>query len=113
MDMSIAGDVSFKGKARIDGSVEGNVRGDYLIISSTGKIRGDILAQVVVCQGRVEGNIRADRVHAQNEAVIQGCIQSTDLAVESGAQLTGEIKAPASKDLRLIAASAPQAQGNE
>ena len=99
--MFVAGDVSFKGKARVDGRIEGNVRGDYLILSESGIIVGDIEVEVVVCQGRVDGNIKAEKLHAQQAAKISGSLDVIDLTVDSGASLSGDVKAH-TKDLRLI-----------
>jgi cytoskeletal protein CcmA (bactofilin family) len=31
-DMQLSGDISFKGKLRLDGRAEGNIRGEYLIL---------------------------------------------------------------------------------
>lgn len=100
-DMVIVGDLSFNGKTMLDGRVEGNVRGKYLIISESGNVVGDIEAEVVICQGRVKGNIRAARLHARNSATITGMLEVEDLAVDSGASLNGEVKAR-TQDLRLV-----------
>jgi len=99
--MVVKGDVSFKGKARVDGKIEGNVSGEYLILSESGIVVGDIEVQVVVCQGRVDGNIKAEKLHAQQAAKISGSLDVIDLTVDSGASLSGDVKAH-SKDLRLI-----------
>jgi cytoskeletal protein CcmA (bactofilin family) len=99
--MCVAGDLSFKGKARVDGRIEGNVRGDYLILSGSGIIIGDIEAEVIVCQGRVDGNITAKKLHAQQSAKICGSLDVIDLTVDSGASMKGEVKAH-SQDLRVV-----------
>ena len=104
----VTGDISFKGKARVDGRIEGNVSGEYLILSESGIIIGDIEVQVVVCQGRVDGNIKAEKLHAQQAAKISGSLDVIDLTVDSGASLSGDIKAH-SQDLRLIEGSAQSA----
>lgn len=98
--MSITGDVIFSGKARVDGRIEGNVKGEYLILSESGAIRGDIEVTVMVCQGQVDGNIQAETLHAQQAARINGCLHAVNLTVDSGALLNGEIKAR-SQDLPL------------
>jgi cytoskeletal protein CcmA (bactofilin family) len=97
----VAGDISFKGKARVDGRIEGNVSGDSLILSESGIIIGDIEVTVVVCQGRVDGNIKAEKLHAQPTAKINGSLDVIDLTVDSGASLNGNIKAH-SPDIRLV-----------
>lgn len=107
----VAGDISFKGKARVDGRIEGNVSGDYLILSESGIIIGDIEVEVVVCQGRVDGNIKAEKLHAQHAAKISGSLDVTDLTVDSGASLNGDVKAH-SQDLRLLEGSAQSTNFN-
>jgi len=49
-EMTIVGDVTFKGMVRLEGSIEGNVRGEYLVLAGTGKVTGNIEAQTFVCQ---------------------------------------------------------------
>lgn len=100
-EMLVVGDVTFKGKTRLDGRVEGNVQGDYLIVSESGSVNGDIDAQVVICHGQVDGNIRAEKIQAMHAAIINGSLVAEDLAVESGAKLSGEIKA-LSQELHLV-----------
>jgi cytoskeletal protein CcmA (bactofilin family) len=109
--MSVAGDVSFKGKARVDGKIEGNVRGEYLILGECGIIIGDLDVEVVICQGRVDGNIKAKKLHAQQAAKISGSLDVVDLTVDSGASLSGDIKAH-SKDLRVVEGTAPSTSTN-
>ena len=106
--MAVAGNLSFKGKARVDGRIEGNVSGDYLILSESGIIIGDIEVQVFVCQGRVDGNIKAEKLHAQNAAKISGSLDVIDLTVDSGASLNGDVKAHF-QDLRVVERSAQSA----
>ena len=110
--MSIAGDISFKGKARVDGRIEGNVSGDYLILSESGIIIGDLEAEIVVCQGRVDGNIKAEKLHAQHAAKISGSLDVIDLTVDSGASLSGDVKAH-SQDLRLLEGSTQSTNSND
>jgi len=103
--MVVTGDISFKGKARVDGRVEGNVKGEYLILSESGSVVGDVEVEVVVCQGQVDGNIKAEKLHAKNAAKIRGSLAVTDFTVDSGASLSGDVKAH-SQDLRLVEGAA-------
>jgi len=91
--MQISGEVCFKGKARIEGLVEGNVKGEYLVLSETGKIIGDVDVDSLICHGTIEGNINCNLVTAHPTATIQGMLTAANLTVESGASLNGEIKA--------------------
>ena len=103
-DMHLLGDVNFKGKLRLDGKAEGNVRGEYLILGETGSVIGDIAAGIFVCSGHVEGNVNVKKLHVIKGGTINGKVETTDLFVESGAVLNGEVKSR-SKDIRLVPGS--------
>ncbi len=105
-EMQLAGDIAFKGKLRLDGKVEGNIRGDYLILGETGVVLGDIAVNTFVCSGRVEGNVNVRKLSVAKSGHIQGKVESMDLAVESGAVLHGEIKSRSQQELRLVPGSA-------
>src|SRR3989338_6927213 len=108
-DMQLVGDISFKGKLRLDGKAEGNIRGEYLILGETGMISGDIVVNTFVCSGRVEGTVNVKKLYVVKSGFIQGKVETMDLAVESGAVLNGEIKYR-SQELRLVpGASSPEA----
>lgn len=92
-EMQITGEISFAGKARIDGTVEGNLTGEYLILSEVGKIKGDLQLEALVCHGQIEGNIYAKVVTIHATAAIKGKLIAESLTVEPGALLSGEISA--------------------
>ena len=106
-DMQITGEISFRGKARIDGQVTGNVKGEHLVLSETGKIIGDVQVNSLVCHGTIEGNIDAKLVTALPTAAINGTLVSSNLTVESGAFLNGEIKASQQDSLIAEKKTAP------
>jgi len=99
--MVIKGELVFEGKARIDGTIEGNIQGEHLILSEDGKITGDIQVATLFCHGTLEGNVKASMVTARKSCHIQGCIESNSLSVEPGAGINGELKV-ASKELHLV-----------
>ncbi|TBV80680.1 MAG: polymer-forming cytoskeletal protein [Desulfobulbaceae bacterium] len=105
-EMTLWGNVSFKGKLRLDGRVQGNIRGDYLIVGEKGVVIGDILVNTLLCSGRVKGNVSAKKFQIFTGGVISGKVEATDLVVESGASLSGEIESR-SKKLLLTAESSP------
>lgn len=96
--MCITGTIAFQGKARIDGTVKGNIEGEHLILSQTGKIEGDILLESFTCYGTLIGNIQADILVARKGCSISGTLEATSLTVEPGARIEGEIKAATGKD---------------
>jgi cytoskeletal protein CcmA (bactofilin family) len=107
--MTINGEVFFKGKARIDGTINGNIEGEHLILSETGKVVGNITAFSFNCYGSLDGNVRATMLIARKNGSIHGRLEAANLTVESGASLEGEIKALA-KDLKLEQKNVPPAK---
>ena len=89
--MHIIGEINFKGKARIDGTVDGNIKGEYLVLSETGRVNGNVELGALICHGAIEGDINARLVTAHSTASIKGKLTSANLTVEPGASLEGEI----------------------
>ncbi len=96
--MTITGEISFKGKTRIDGEIIGNINGEHLVLSKDGKVHGDIKVSSFICQGTFTGNIETKLLTAKKGSSIHGKITAGSLTVEPGASIDGEIKA-AIKDL--------------
>lgn len=93
--MTITGELSFKGKTRIDGTINGNIDGEHLILSDTGKVIGDISVSSFNCYGSLEGNVKATMLNARKNCSIHGKLEANSLTVEPGASIQGEIKAAA------------------
>ncbi len=104
--MTVKGEIFFKGKARIDGTINGNIDGEHLILSETGKVVGDIKVSSFNCYGSLEGNITASMLIARKNCAIHGKLEADSLTVEPGASIEGEIKA-AAKDSTVLEKKAP------
>jgi cytoskeletal protein CcmA (bactofilin family) len=104
-EMQLVGDVTFKGKLRLDGKAEGNISGEYLILGETGVIVGDVVVNTFVCSGRVEGNLNVKNLYVVKGGIIEGKVETMDIAVESGAIMNGEIKSH-TQELRLVPGTA-------
>ncbi len=92
--MTVRGEISFKGKARIDGVINGNIEGEHLVLSETGKVIGDISVSSLNCYGSLEGNITANILTARKNCAIHGKLIAESLTVEPGAAIEGDIKVP-------------------
>jgi len=90
--MTITGGITFKGKARIDGIINGNIEGEHLVLSETGQINGDIIVSSFNCYGTIKGNIKTSILTARKNCSINGKLEAGSLTVESGAAIQGEIK---------------------
>ena len=105
--MSITGEVAFKGKTRIDGTVNGNLEGEHLILSETGKVTGDIVVSSFNCYGTLEGNVKASMLTARKNCSIHGKLEADSLTVEPGASIVGEIKV-ANRNQKTVPAKSTQ-----
>ncbi|MEK7197236.1 MAG: polymer-forming cytoskeletal protein, partial [Nitrospirota bacterium] len=56
------GDIKTKGTLRIDGTLEGNIEVDWLILGETAQLTGDASARGIIVGGKVEGNIKATEI---------------------------------------------------
>jgi cytoskeletal protein CcmA (bactofilin family) len=91
--MTVKGEISFTGKARIDGIINGNIEGEHLILSETGKVTGDVSVSSLNCYGSLDGNVKANILTARKNCSIHGKLIAESLTVEPGAAIEGEIKA--------------------
>ena len=93
---TINGPISFVGALEIAGEVNGKVsltrvgnKADIVVVSSTGKVSGDIIANSVIVNGTVEGNIKADSICLGPTANVIGNLTYIMLQVAPGATLSG------------------------
>lgn len=91
-NMVIQGEISFQGKTRIDGTITGNITGEHLVLSDTGKVTGDVIACSFNCFGSLKGNVRANIITARKNCSIHGKLEAGTLTVEPGAVIDGEIR---------------------
>lgn len=91
-DLSVKGDVNCEGVMRIEGEIEGNIRGNgEITIAETGKVKGDIAARKVIVIGHVEGNIVAkESVELIAQSSVVGDITAEKISIEEGAVIEGK-----------------------
>ena len=89
-DSLIRGEIISKGVVRLDGSVEGSIQADHLILGRSGTVKGEMSARDIVVDGTVEGNIQAEElVEVKPDGVVQGDIRTTKLVISEGAFFSG------------------------
>jgi len=92
-DTRIEGKVSVKGTIRVDGTVEGDIQADWVVVGVTGKILGDTRTRGMVVGGSVEGNIEAtETVELREKATMVGEIHAPKLAISEGAVFDGRAR---------------------
>jgi cytoskeletal protein CcmA (bactofilin family) len=92
--MKIVGDIESTGVVKIEGIVEGSVRGArQLLLGRQGTIHGDIRAVEAVIGGSVVGTIVADdRVEIQGTSSVQGDIHTKSIVVLEGGVINGTVR---------------------
>jgi cytoskeletal protein CcmA (bactofilin family) len=92
--MKVLGDIETSGMLKVEGTVEGSIRGArQLALGRTGIIQGDVHADEVVLGGRVIGSvIAAERVEIQSSCRIEGDIQTKSIVVLEGGIINGSVR---------------------
>ena len=87
--MLVRGVLTSSGDFHVAGTVEGDVRCGRLVITETGAVSGDVVAQEVRIHGRFNGQIRAICVVLCAGSQVEGNISQSVLRVEQGARFDG------------------------
>jgi cytoskeletal protein CcmA (bactofilin family) len=92
--MKVTGDVETNGVVKVEGTVEGSIRGArQLLLGRTGAVHGDIQAQEVVIAGRIVGTVTAtERVEVQSTSNIEGDIHTRTIVVLEGGVINGSVR---------------------
>ena len=92
--LKIVGDVETSGTLKIEGTVQGSIRGArQVIVGRSGVIQGDIQAEEIVLGGRVVGTVTAsERVEIQANSVIEGDVHTRSIVVFEGGLLNGNVR---------------------
>jgi len=91
-DLSVNGEVLCPGLIRIEGKVEGSIKGKgEITVAESAEIKADIEARKVVVLGQVEGNIRAlEGVEIVASGKVYGDVTTDKISIEEGAIFTGK-----------------------
>jgi cytoskeletal protein CcmA (bactofilin family) len=92
--MRVIGDIESSGVIKVDGVIDGAVRGArQLLLGKTGAINGDIYAVDAVLGGRVIGTVvTSERVEIQGTSNVEGDIHTKSIVVFEGAMINGAVR---------------------
>jgi cytoskeletal protein CcmA (bactofilin family) len=109
--MKIVGDVETSGILKVEGTVQGSIRGArQVMLSRTGVIQGDVHAEEAILGGRVVGTVNAsERVEIQSNSMIEGDIHTRSIVVFEGGMLNGNVRmeAATSRTSPVVATATP------
>jgi cytoskeletal protein CcmA (bactofilin family) len=89
-DLIIHGNLTSRGEVQVDGEVQGDIHGTYVVIGEKARITGGIVAEEIVVRGHVAGSIRGKRVMLQSSSHVEGDVYHQALAIEQGAYFEGK-----------------------
>jgi len=93
MNSSFKGELNVRGTLRVDGTVEGQLDADYVILSESAEVKGEIKAERIIIGGKVDGNVRAQElVEIKSKGKVFGDIFTPKLAIIEGAELNGKVE---------------------
>lgn len=90
-DLLVTGKLSGEGVVQIEGTVEGEIAlKGYVIVASTGRVKGPVEADVIRVAGEVEGNLVShDHVQLERTGTITGDVTTVSFVIENGGRLNG------------------------
>lgn len=91
-DLMISGNLKTTGDLQIEGMVEGDIRAHLLTVGEGATVKGEIVADDVVVNGRVIGRVRGLKVRLTSTARVEGDIIHKTIAIESGAHFEGSVQ---------------------
>lgn len=90
--LKVTGDLESDAEIRLDGRVEGDVRGKDVTIGEGANITGSVYGETVNIAGMIEGKIEARTVVVGKTAHITGEIIHKSLQIEAGAYIDGHCR---------------------
>lgn len=91
-DLTVTGNLRTTGDIQVEGNVEGDIRAHLLTVGEGATIKGEIVADDVVVNGRVIGRVRGLKVRLTATARVEGDIIHKTIAIESGAHFEGSVQ---------------------
>ncbi len=93
LNSDFRGDLSIKGGLRIDGSINGVVKADSVVLGEKATVTGDMTAKKIIVEGKVEGKLKAKEiVEIKSTGKVLGEIFTNKLSIMEGGVLNGKVE---------------------
>lgn len=87
---TVLGELRVTGTIRVDGSVEGDIAADWVVVGEAGKVKGNVRSRGTVIGGRIDGNIDSEEiVEVREKGQVCGEIRTAKLIMAEGALFDG------------------------
>jgi len=91
----VTGKLNFRGRTRIEGEAEGEIRGDEIVIEQSAVVSAKVWATTMRIAGRVTGELVAsERIELLATARAKCTISTPRMVLLEGAQFEGDCKMP-------------------
>ncbi len=91
-DLLITGNLKTSGDINVEGQVDGDIRAHLLTVGEGATVKGEVVADDVVINGRIVGRVRGLKVRLTSTARVEGDIIHKTIAIESGAHFEGSVQ---------------------
>ena len=91
-DVLIKGDWTSDGVLEFSGKIIGNLTADVLVITSEGRVNGNVRARNITIEVQLEGTVSALNIVVKVTAKVMADIKSEQILIEPGAEIQGNIK---------------------
>lgn len=91
-DLHITGNLKTTGDIQIEGQIDGDIRAHLLTVGEGATVKGEVVADDVVVNGRIVGRVRGLKVRLTSTARVEGDIIHKTIAIESGAHFEGSVQ---------------------
>lgn len=111
--MRIVGDIESTGVIKVEGTIEGSIRGArQLLLGKSGAIHGDVYAVDAVLGGTVVGTVVAsERVEIQGTSAVEGDIHTKSIVVFEGGTINGTVRMGEQPQVTRVATAAAGDRG--
>ena len=93
MNSNFKGELKGEGTLRVDGTVDGQLDADYVILSESAEVKGEIKAERIIIGGKMDGKVRAQElVEIKSKGKVLGDIFTPKLAIIEGAEFDGKVE---------------------
>ena len=89
--IELSGEINTEGNIHIDGSMSGVIRANEVVIGPNGSFDGEIIADMLIINGTIKGKFTIKNLHVRAEGLLQGRAKYEILIVESGGRIQGEL----------------------
>jgi len=91
-DLTIEGEITSAGIIEIEGSINGTIKGNSVILRESSFVQGTIIAESLNIRGNFDGTINARNISISSKGNVTGTIEYESLSVEDGACIDGQFK---------------------